>query len=153
MSGTTLSPLGKILLSLLLVVILLPCFIWLDQYQLNSDFKDLKSMLKEVRHEAFISKATFEIRFEGKTVKVENKKTAKEIYRLYFPTLHKVDYETTEGNGKIIMTPWGTDQYNIHRHGGNITMRSWLGRERHIWVHCTALPTEGIMTDKTLRSR
>ena len=70
-------------------------------------------MLKEVRHEAFMSKATFEIQFEGKTVKVVNKKTAKETYRIHLLTLHKVDYETTEGNGKIIMTPKGTDQYTI----------------------------------------
>ena len=86
-------------------------------------------------------------------VKVQNKKTAKEIYSIDFPTLHIVDYETTEGNGKIIMTPKGTDQYNIHVHGGNITMKSWLGHKRHIWVHCTSFATEGIMTDMTLRKQ
>ncbi len=62
MSGTTLSPLGKILFSLLLVVCLLPLSIWFDQYQLNSDFKDLKKILREVRYEAGFTKNTFEIR-------------------------------------------------------------------------------------------
>jgi hypothetical protein len=67
-------------------------------------------------------------------------------YKRYLPTLHEVDYQTTEGNGKIIITPKGTDQYNIHLHGGNITMKSWLEHKRHILVHCsTSFATEGIM--------
>ncbi len=86
-------------------------------------------------------------------MKVVNKKTTKEIYKIYLPTLHNIDYETTEGSGKIIMSPKGTDQYNIHLHGGNITMKSLLGHKRHIWVHCTSFATEGIMKDKTLRGR
>jgi hypothetical protein len=40
--------------------------------------------------------------------------------------------------------------YNVHLHGGDITLRSWTGHDRSLWVHCSGGVTRGRNDDWTL---
>jgi len=45
--------------------------------------------------------------------------------------------QTTQGDGRIVFSAGGrpTSPYNIHLHGGDVTLRAWTGQERSLWVH------------------
>ena len=60
----------------------------------------------------------------------------------------EVRYQTTQGDRRIVFSPGGpTSPYNLHLHGGDVTLRAWTGRERALWVHCTGGITEGRIDD------
>ena len=69
-------------------------------------------------------------------------------------TLDEVRYRSTEGEGTLVFGPNGaTNPYNIHLHGGDITLGSWVGHTRSMWIHCTGGITEGRNDDWTLNAR
>lgn len=43
-----------------------------------------------------------------------------------------------------------TNFYNVHLHGGDVTLRSWTGHSRSLWLHCSGGVTEGRNNDWTL---
>lgn len=49
---------------------------------------------------------------------------------LFLATLAEVRYQTTQSDRRLVFGPGGrTTAYNIHLHGGDITLRPWTGRE------------------------
>jgi hypothetical protein len=75
-------------------------------------------------------------------------KTGVKVASLKVPSLIRVNYNTTIGENMIVYTEKGTNRYNKQLHGGDITLRSFLGFKRGIWVNCTGLAQEGWMTEK-----
>jgi hypothetical protein len=74
---------------------------------------------------------------------------------LFLSTLHEVRYQTTQGDRRIMFSAGGgqTSPYNVHLHGGDMTLRAWSGQERSLWVHCTGGITEGRNDDWTVNQR
>jgi len=58
------------------------------------------------------------------------------------PALHRVDYDTIRGSSMIVFDR-GTASYNKRIHGGEIELRSVLGRVKYIHVNCTGYAMEG----------
>jgi len=48
------------------------------------------------------------------------------------------------GDNMIIFTGHGTSGYNKRIHGGDLSLKSWLGFRKNIAVNCTGLVTEGV---------
>jgi hypothetical protein len=66
-------------------------------------------------------------------------------------TLNEVRYSTIRGDRMIVYGQEGpTSPYNVHLHGGDITLRPWTGHSRSLWVHCSGGVTEGRNNDWTL---
>lgn len=51
---------------------------------------------------------------------------------------------TKLGKDMIVFTGQGTEPYNIKIHGGDLTLRSWFGFQKHLAVNCTGFATEGV---------
>jgi len=92
-----------------------------DLNRLNTDFKNLFTLLRSARADAFYKDTT-----------------------IIIPSIARVDYDTTLGKDMIVFTWRGTEQYNKRVHGGEITLRSVLGFRRYIHVNCTGLVKEGL---------
>ena len=84
------------------------------------------------------------VRFNDRIMTVSDNR-GNNIFKRKVPTLNNVNYDTTQGKDMIIFTGYGTGKYNIEIHGGDITLRSWLGFEKSLAINCTGLVTEGKM--------
>ena len=53
----------------------------------------------------------------------------KVIESMFLATLHEVRYQSTKGAGRIVYSAGSGDTApnNIYLHGGDVTLRSWLG--------------------------
>lgn len=93
------------------------------------------------------------VRFTGHRAIVEDRQGGIIEY-LWLTTLDEVRYRTTKGKEMIVFGQGGpTSPYNIHLHGGDMTLRSWSGHSRSLWVHCTGGVTGGRNDDWTLNPR
>ena len=122
-----------------------------DLNRLNTDFKNLFTLLRSARADAFYKDTTIIVRFDGKTVTVTDQKTSTTTTTI--PSITRVDYDTTLGKDMIIFTWRGTEQYNKRGHGGEIMLRSVLGFRRYIHVNCTGLVKEGRYPGKSEGTR
>jgi hypothetical protein len=113
----------------------------------------LKEVLNAARNAAIYGPHSLLLKFDGDHVVVTEKDTGKNRHELTIPTLYRVKYETTLGKGMIVFTSSGTDPYNVRLHGGDITLRSWLGMKRSLWVNCTGFVQEGVLVDDVLKVR
>jgi hypothetical protein len=92
------------------------------------------------------------VRFDGWRATVEDSH-GRPIESLWLMTLDEVRYSTIKGDRRIIFSQGGpTTPYNTHLHGGDVTLKSWTGRSRSLWVHCSGGVTEGRNDDWTLNS-
>ena len=90
------------------------------------------------------------VRFTGHGAVVEDD-AGGVIESLFLVTLGEVRYRTTQGERRIVFGSGGpTSSYNVHLHGGDVTLRAWTGHERSLWVHCTGGITEGRNEDWAL---
>jgi hypothetical protein len=90
------------------------------------------------------------VRFDGWRAVVEDPH-GQAIESLWLTTLGRVRYSTIQGDRRIIFGQGGpTDPYNTYLHGGNVTLKSWTGRSRLLWVHCSGGVTGGRNDDWTL---
>ena len=94
------------------------------------------------------------VRFTDHRTVVEDR-AGKVLESLFLVTLAEVRYQTTQGDRRIVFSAGGgqTSPYNVHLHGGDMTLRSWTGAERSLWVHCTGGITQGRNDDWTLNAR
>jgi hypothetical protein len=78
------------------------------------------------------------VRFTDHRAVVENR-AGDVLESLFLATLAEVRYQTTQGDRRIVFSAGGgqTSPYNVHLHGGDVTLRAWTGQERSLWVHCT----------------
>jgi hypothetical protein len=142
-------PRTKTLLTISAIFCFLVWFVWFDQNNIDRDFARLKDMIRETNQKAWLSKNSYELNFEKNKAVIINRITGKEERKLRIPTFYQINYETIEGTGKIIFTGHGTGSHNVLLHGGEIILKSWFGRERTLWIHCTGFVTEGKMTDRS----
>jgi hypothetical protein len=92
------------------------------------------------------------VRFDGWRAVVEDPH-GQAIESLWLTTLGEVRYSTIQGDKRIIFGQGGpTSPYNIYLHGGDMTLRSWTGHSRSLWVRCSGGVTEGRNDDWTLNS-
>lgn len=118
-------------------------FIYWDKNRINNDFSNTIKLLKDTRFTAIHNNQLMIVRFYKKKLIIEDKLRATVNY-LSVPTLYRVNYDTTLGNNMIVFNGHGTSTYNIRIHGGDLTLKSWLGFKKHIHVNCTGLVKEGL---------
>lgn len=130
-----------------LIVILLPIAVagvaisW-DLQRLDKDFRQLYSLLRTARLDAFYKDTTIIVKFYGNTVSVTNQKDSRNMTTT-IPMICRVDYDTTIGDNMIVYNWRGTAAYNKRVHGGEIMLKSLLGFRRYINVNCNGLVREG----------
>jgi hypothetical protein len=115
-----------------------------DYYRVERDFRELKTLLQDTRNQGIMTNQTLVVRFAGKDVVVTHKETGTVIDTLTVQTLNKVNYDTTLGDNMIVFDGHGTSAYNKREHGGDLSLKSWLGFSRDIAVNCTGLVIEGV---------
>lgn len=132
----------------------LPLALMWQDFQLDRDFGALYRFLGRARSHAIAEAAPVAVRFSYSFAVAETL-DGHTLERLFLPTLSAVRYDTKLGAGRVVFGAGtgDTNPYNIHLHGGDIALRSWLGRERSVWVHCTGGITEGRNGDWTRNSR
>ena len=131
-----------LLLSLLLIIT--GSFVLWDHHRIIRDFYKLKSMLTSTRLEAIEKDKIFTFKFTGKDIAITDYKTGVVLNIFHMPTLHSVNYDTKMGKNMIVFSSTGTAPYNLRIHGGDLTLRSWLGFGKNIAVNCTGLVSEGL---------
>jgi hypothetical protein len=123
------------------------CFVAWDYHRVNSDFQELKGLLRDVWLRAVRQHEVLVARFSDKVVLVVDNGTGAVIRSLRIPTLDRVNYDTTLGENMIVFYDRGTGKYNKRIHGGDIRLKSWLGFRKNIVVRCTGLAMEGVYPD------
>lgn len=119
-------------------------FVLWDYYRVIRDFSDLKSALTSTRLEAIEKDKILIVKFIGKDITITDDKTGATLGTLHLRTLHSVNYDTKLGKDMIVFSSRGTAPYNLRIHGGDLTLRSWLGFNRNIAVDCAGLASEGL---------
>ncbi|MDS4058453.1 MAG: hypothetical protein RKP73_07765 [Candidatus Contendobacter sp.] len=123
-----------------------------QHFQVEREYHALWMLLGQARTQAMAS-GPVTVRFTDHGVVVENR-AGDVLESLVLVTLNEVRYQTTQGDRRIVFGPVGsTSSYNVHLHGGDVTLRAWTGFERSLWVHCTGGITQGRNDDWTLNPR
>ena len=124
-----------------------------QHFQVEQDYHALWRLLNGARTQAMRA-GPVTVRFTHHRAVVENR-TGDVLESLFLSTLHEVRYQTTQGDRRIVFSAGGgqTSPYNVHLHGGDVTLRAWTGQERSLWVHCTGGITEGRNDDWTVNQR
>jgi hypothetical protein len=118
-------------------------------YSVDREYHALYMLLLRTRAKA-MQDGPITVRFNGRRAIMEDRNGGA-IESLWLTTLHEVQYRTIQGDRRIIFGQGGpTDPYNTHLHGGDVMLKSWTGRSRSLWVHCTGGVTEGHNNDWTL---
>jgi len=117
--------------------------VW-DYNRVDTDFRQLKALLTNVRCQTAGKDKTLVVRFADKGVSITDNDTGTVIDTLEVPTLHQVNYGTTLGDDTIVFYDRGTGRYNKRVHGGDIRLKSWLRFRKNIAVNCTGLVMEGV---------
>lgn len=140
-------------LTLALVLAAIPVAVAWQHSQVDREYHALHMLLNLARTEAMKGRPVT-VRFTLYTTRIEGL-DGSVMESLFLSTLHEVRYQTTRGERRIVFSAGGgqTSPYNIHLHGGDVTLRSWTGHERALWVHCTGGVTEGRNDDWTLNHR
>lgn len=132
----------KRIIALSVIFISIGCFVFFDYQRVSQDSTHLRSFLNDTRYSTITGKS-FIVRFHNEQAELSSFE-GDFIRKVKIPTLYAVNYNTTKGNGMIIFTPVGTQQYNKRIHGGDIRLRSWFGFKKNIAVNCTGFVSEGI---------
>jgi len=119
-------------------------FVLWDRYRVIRDFSNLKSFLTGTRIEAIEKEKILIVKFIGKDITITDDKTGIALSTFHLPTLHSVNYDTKLGKNMIVFSSTGTSPHNLRIHGGDLTLRSWLGFRKNIAVNCTGLVSEGL---------
>ncbi len=137
------------LIALALAFSAAPIMVVWQHFQVDREFHTLYLLLNRARTQA-MQAGPLIVRFTPYTVRVE-RPNGDVLESLFLTTLDEVCYQTTQGKRWIIFGADGsTSSYNLHLHGGDITLKSWTGYERSLWVHCTGGVTSGRNEDWTL---
>lgn len=123
-------------------------FVLWDHYRVIRDFSNLKSFLTNSRLEAIEKDKILILKFIGKAITITDDKTGFALSSFHLPTLHSVNYDTKLGKNMIVFSSTGTAPHNLRIHGGDLTLRSWLGFNKNIAVNCTGLVSEGLYPDE-----
>jgi len=131
------------ILFLVLILVFIGSVVFYDYSRLKKDFKSVRSLLSDVRFRAIKKNRDITAQFIEKGLVIKDTKSAKVYSELKIPTLQNVNYDTTLGKDMIVFTGRGTARYNVRVHGGDLTLRSWFGFQKHIAVNCTGFVREG----------
>jgi hypothetical protein len=136
------------IIALALVFAAVPIMVAWQHFQVDREFHALYLLLNRARMQA-MQTGPLTVRFTPYTVRVERLNNDV-MESLFLTTLEEVRYQTTQGDGRIVFSAGGsTSPYNIHLHGGDVTLKSWTGYERTLWVHCSGGVTQGRNEDWT----
>jgi hypothetical protein len=114
-----------------------------ESHSVDTDFNNLKAFLTATRYQSVMDNKTRVVKFEGKRVTVSLLKNKRILRNMRVPTLDHVSYDTTLGTNMIVFTGSGTSEYNVRIHGGELELKSWLGRKRFMAINCTGFASEG----------
>ena len=135
-------------LFLSLLFVFADSFVLCAHYQTIRDFSKLKSFLTNTRLEAIEKDKILMLKFIGKDITITDDKTGVALSTFHLPTLHSVNHNTKLGKNMIVFSSTGTAPHNLRIHGGDLTLRSWLGFNKNIAVNCTGLVSEGLYPDE-----
>lgn len=137
-------------IALALVFAAAPVMVAWQHFQVDQEFHALYLLLNRARTQA-MQTGPLTVRFTPYTVRVEGP-DGDVMESRFLTTLEEVRYQTTQGDGRIVFSAGGgqTSPYNVHLHGGDVTLKSWTGYQRSLWVHCTGGVTSGRNEDWTL---
>lgn len=139
-------------LILALMIAVAPTALICLYFRVDPEFHELWMLLSRARTLATMARPVT-VRFTDWGAVMEDRRGAV-LDTLFLATLAEVRYRTTQGDRRIVFSPGGpTSPYNLHLHGGDITLRAWTGRERSLWVHCTGGITGGRNDDWTPNRR
>ena len=139
-------------IALALGLAVVPTVLGWHHFQVEQEYHALWMLLNWARSQA-MTKGPVTVRFTAHRAVVEDR-TGDVLEWLFLVTLKEVRYRTTQGDRRIVFSPGGpTSPYNVHLHGGDVTLRAWTGLERSLWVHCTGGITQGRNDDWTLVPR
>jgi hypothetical protein len=125
--------------------------VW-QHFRVDREFHALYMLLSRARTRATMA-GPITVRFTDHAAYIEGPDGSL-IESQLLVTLSEVRYQTTRGDRRIVFDAGGpTNPYNVHLHGGDVTLRAWTGHERALWVHCTGGITEGRNDDWTLNHR
>ncbi len=119
---------GPRILTLALMLAVMPAALAWPHWRVDLEFHALWMLLDRARTLATTA-GPVTVRFTDWGAVVEDRRG---VVRdtLFLATLAEVRYQTTQGNRRLVFGPGGrTTAYNIHLHGGDITLRPWTGRE------------------------
>ena len=139
-------------IALALALAAVPTALAWQHFQVEQDYHALWMLLHRARSQAMTA-GPVTVRFTARRAVVEDR-ASDVIESLVLVTLGEVRYRTTQGDRRIVFGPGGpTSPYNIHLHGGDVTLQAWTGHQRSLWVHCTGGITQGRNEDWTLNRR
>ncbi|MBK8754739.1 MAG: hypothetical protein IPL99_25255 [Candidatus Competibacteraceae bacterium] len=135
-------------IALALMIAAGPAALAWQHFQVDREYHALYLLLNRARTQAMQAGPVI-VRFTPYTARVEGL-AGDGIESLFLTSLEEVRYQTTQGDQQIIFSAGGpTSPYNIHLHGGDVTLKSWTGYERSLWVHCSGGVTQGRNQDWT----
>ncbi len=126
--------------SLMLTLTLL---VFIDYQRVQKDFSHLKTKLNEFRMESLMMGKNLVIGFKENEMSATVYKTNQQIESMKISTLHDVQYDTVLGIDTIVFYKGTTSAYNKRIHGGEISLRSWLGFTKYIHINCAGYVREG----------
>ena len=115
-----------------------------DYQRVQKDFRNLKAQLMNTRFESLIKNKSFVVKFKEKEMTVSDYQTGKSKEIMQIPTLKEVRYDTKLGKNMIVFERGTTNRFNTRIHGGEISLRSWLGFSKYIHVNCAGYIREGM---------
>lgn len=140
------------LIALALMIAVGPVALAWQHFRVDREFHALYLLLNRARTQA-MQAGPVTVRFTPYTVRMEWP-DGDVMESLFLTTLEEVRYQTTQGDRCIVFSAGGpTSPYNIHLHGGDMTLKSWTGYQRSLWVHCSGGVTTGRNEDWTLNPR
>lgn len=117
--------------------------VFLDYQRVQRDFRNLKAQLTEIRLETLLKDKPLVVKFTGTEMSVKDFRTDKTLDSMKFSTLNDVMYDTKLGQDTIVFQGGTTNRFNTRIHGGEISLRSWLGFTKYIHVNCAGYVREG----------
>ena len=109
-----------------------------DRFMVERDHARLMAFLHGARRHCLTHSLSHVMEFHGREAVLKRLETGEIVDSLTVWTLRAVSYNTTLGEKRIAYNARGlTAPYNLRAHGGDIRLRSLLGSEKAIWVHCT----------------
>ncbi len=114
-----------------------------DKFRIDREFAETMNLLRQTRFTAIVENRVLITKFQNKNIIISDGKSGHILNNHRISTLANVNYDTTLGKDMIVFSGRGTSPHNIRIHGGDLTLRSWLGFKRSIHVNCTGLAREG----------
>ena len=136
------------ILFLVLILVFIGSVVFYDYSRLKKDFRNVRSLLADVRSRAIKENRDITAQFFEKGLVIKDNISGRIHDELEIPTLQSVNYDTTLGKDMIVFTGRGTARYNVRVHGGDLTLKSWFGFQKHIAVNCTGFVREGTYPDE-----